>query len=89
MVAAVPSRTDGVDHVIAGKLVGFGDLCFTGFAAAECDAFCQKSRTGSAVDGTVNSASAEKTLVCCIYDCRYVCDLGYVAFDCVDYMLTS
>ncbi len=58
--AAVPHRPDGVDDEACGQPVTAGQLRVTGVAAAECSALGQEIGPRGAVDGAVDSASAEQ-----------------------------
>src|SRR5947209_8776420 len=80
MFAAVPNRTDRVDHPFGGQLVTFGDFGFAGHTAVEIAAFLQQLRTGGTVNGAVNSPAAQQSFVGGVHD-RIHLELGDVALN--------
>ena len=66
--AAVPDRSDRMDHVPGLEPVSAGDLGRPGVAAAERPAFRQQLRPGRAMDRAVDPAAAEQRRVRRIHD---------------------
>jgi len=60
MRAAMPDRSDGVDHMPRGQAKASGDLGITGRAAAKRLARSQQFRPRRAMDRPVNAAPAQK-----------------------------
>jgi hypothetical protein len=60
LMAAVPDRADGMDHVFGGEPVAHGDLGVAGFAAAKRAAFGEQLGPGGAVDGAIDATAAEQ-----------------------------
>jgi len=61
--AAVPDGADGVDDVFSGEVVALGDFRVAGLAATEGFTFFKELRASSAMDGAIDSASAEEGCV--------------------------
>ncbi len=59
-VAAVPDRTDGMNHVPRRQAVPPGDLGTACLATVEGAAFREKSAPGRPVDGAIDAAPAEQ-----------------------------
>lgn len=58
--AALPDRTDGMNHVPRRKLVTFGDFGAAGLAAIQGAAFGEKLRARGAMNGAIDAATAEQ-----------------------------
>ena len=61
--AAAPHRSDRVDHMLRRQPIAAGDLGAAGLAAAECPAFGEQFRSGSAMDRAVDAAATEQRTV--------------------------
>ena len=57
-----------MDHVFGGQPVSFGDLGFSGLAAAKCPAFSKQLRPGCPVDSPVGPAPSQQRRICRIDD---------------------
>jgi hypothetical protein len=60
LMAAVPDRANGMDHVFGGEPIALGDLGVAGLAAAKRAAFGEQLRPGGAVDGAIDATTAEQ-----------------------------
>jgi len=61
--AAVPDRTDGMDHMPRRQRISIGDLGVAGGAAIEAAARGEQVRTCGAMDRAVDSAAAEQRAI--------------------------
>ena len=59
LVAAMPDRADGMDHMPRRQPISLGDLGVAGLAAMKRAAFGQKVRPRRAMDRTIDTAPAE------------------------------
>ena len=59
-VAAMPDRTDGMDHMPGRQPITPGDFGIAGLAAAKRAAFGKQFRPGRAMDRAVDPAAAEQ-----------------------------
>lgn len=78
-LAAMPDRTDGMDHVFGRQPVSAGDLGIAGVAATERAAFVEQLRARGTVDGAINTAAAQQRRVGRVDDgvnaqCRNISD---------------
>ena len=60
LVAAIPDRADGMDHMPRRQPITSGDLGAAGLAAIERAAFGEKLRPGRAMDRAIDAAAAEQ-----------------------------
>jgi len=67
-LAAVPDRSHRMNDVASRQAITAGDLGLAGGTAAQSTAFGEQLRTGGAMDGTVDAATAEQRIVRCIDD---------------------
>ena len=86
MVAAVPHRADGVDHVARGKQTGGSGFRVAGLAAAEQPALLEDRGAAGSVDRAVHAAAAAQRLVGRVDDRVHVL-LGDVAANELDQAL--
>ena len=63
VLAAVPHRADGVDHVARRQVVAAGQSDLAGRTAAERPALLEQLRAGGAVDRAVDASAAEQRRV--------------------------
>ena len=59
-VAAMPHRTDGMNHMSCRQPIRQSDLGAAGLAAVQGAAFDKKFRPGRAMDRTIDAATAEQ-----------------------------
>ena len=59
-VAAVPNRTDGVNHIPGRKAIAFGDFSVAGGAATKRAAFGKQLGTGGPMNRTIDAATTEQ-----------------------------
>lgn len=62
-IAAMPDRSDGVDHVPRRQAVSSGDLGIAGLATVKPAAFGQQFRAGGPVDRAIDPTAAEQGFV--------------------------
>ena len=62
-VAALPDRTDGMNHMPGRKLVSPGDLGAAGLAAIQGAALGQQPQAGRAMDGAIDATTAEQGII--------------------------
>lgn len=62
-ISTVPHWADGVNDMGGGETIALGEFCLAGLAAAKQAAFVEKFRSGSAVNRSVNAATAEQGAV--------------------------
>lgn len=74
----MPDGAYGVEDEARGEVEAGGDFGVAGVAAVEFTAGCEEFRAGGAVDGSVDSSSAEQRMVGGVDDCVYG-ELGDVA----------
>jgi hypothetical protein len=60
LAAAVPDRTDSMDHMLGRQPITPGDFGAAGLAAMERAAFGKQFRPGRAVDRTIDAATAKQ-----------------------------
>ena len=60
LVAAMPDRADGMDHMPRRQPISLGDLGVAGLAAMKRAAFGQEVRPRRAMDRTIDTAPAEQ-----------------------------
>ena len=60
LMAALPDRADGMNHMPRRQPISPGDLGFAGRAALERAAFCQQLRAGRAMDRAIDAAPAKQ-----------------------------
>ena len=65
-IAAVPDRSDSMDHIPGGKPIALCDLCFAGRAAVQGTAFGQQFWPGGPVNGAVDTAAAQQRTIGCV-----------------------
>lgn len=63
LMSPAPDGSDRVDHVSGRQTVAFGDLSFPGITSVEGAAFGKQFRTGSPMDGAVDTSASEQTVV--------------------------
>ena len=68
MAAAIPDRTDRMDHMLRRKPVALCDSGVSRRAAAKGTAFGQKLSSRGAMDGTIDAAPAKERRVCGVDD---------------------
>lgn len=76
----MPDRADGVDDVLRGQAIAPRQLGVTGIAPAERPAFGDQIRSRCGVDGAVDTASAEQSVIGGVDD-RVDLQLGDVRSD--------
>ena len=59
-VAAIPHRTNGVDHMLCLEPIALGDFGVAGRAAIQRTALGQQLRTGCPMDRAIDTAPAEQ-----------------------------
>ena len=64
----MPDRADGVDDVLGGELVAFGETRLTRGAAADRAAFLQQLRPRRRVDRAVDSPAAQERFIRGVHD---------------------
>ena len=60
LMATMPDRPDGVDHMFRGEPVALGDLGIARLAAMQCAAFGEQLGPGSTMDRAIDATAAEK-----------------------------
>ena len=60
VVTTLPYRAGGMNHIVAGEVVGFGDFSFPWHTTAQRAAFGQKFRPCGTVDGAVHAGTAQQ-----------------------------
>ena len=58
--AALPDRTDGMNHMLCRQPVTMGDLGVAGLAATKRAAFGEQPRPGGAMDCAIDPTAAEQ-----------------------------
>ena len=56
MGATVPDRTNSMDDIVAGQIIGLRDFRLAGLTAVQRPALCQKLWPSSPMDGSINTA---------------------------------
>ena len=82
IISTIPDRSDCVDHIITWQIICLGNLCLSCFASMKHPAFSKKFRTCGMMDCTINTPSSKKRIISSIYNCLYICNFGYITFDC-------
>ena len=59
LLAAIPDRPDGMDHVARRQPIAFGDFGIAGFAAMQRLTFGQQFWSGSVMYSTIDATPAE------------------------------
>jgi len=60
VLTAVPHRAHGVDHILTGQPVSFGDLGLAGPAAAQRPALLEQLRSCRTMDAAIHAATAQQ-----------------------------
>src|SRR6202011_5119112 len=84
--AALPNGAHAVDHMTGFQAIAAGELCLPGVGAAQGPAFLEQLGAGAAVDGPVDTATAEERGVGGVHDGVDV-EQGDVALDHLDHVL--
>ena len=68
MIAAIPYRADGVNHVLRRQPISARDLCCAGRTAAQLFTLGAQLRTGGAMDCAIDAAATQQSPVSCVDD---------------------
>jgi hypothetical protein len=68
LVATIPDGAHGVDDFLTRQTIGIGNLALPCLATAQRTALLQQFNTGSPVNGTIYSPTAQQTPVGSIHD---------------------
>ncbi len=59
-VAAMPDRSDGMNHMLGRQPISFGDLGVAGGTTMQCAAFGKQFGAGGTMDSAIDAAAAEQ-----------------------------